>query len=198
MSDPMVKKMSTVSWSSIFVTVCLVAQIKLLYAACPAIISRAEWNARPSKSIEYLVHQPVPYAFIHHSSGRDCFSKSDCAAVVRGYQDFHIDGRGWDDIGYSFVIGGDGSVYEGRGWDRVGAHTLGYNTVGLGFCLAGDFTNHLPPKVQMDTARQLIDCGVSLGKINSTYTLRGHRDMKPSTDCPGNTLYAEIRTWLHY
>ena len=39
---------------------------------------------------------------------------------------------GWWDVGYSFMVGEDGNVYEGRGWDQVGAHTYGYNTVGLG------------------------------------------------------------------
>uniref|UniRef100_A0A0B6ZHB1 Peptidoglycan-recognition protein n=1 Tax=Arion vulgaris TaxID=1028688 RepID=A0A0B6ZHB1_9EUPU len=166
--------------------------------ACPKIISRGEWGARPSKSIEYLTNQPVPFAFIHHSAGTECFDQPSCIAVVQGYQNFHMDERGWDDIGYSYVIGGDGSVYEGRGWDRVGAHTLHYNYVGLGFCLAGNFMTHLPPTIQMDTAKELIDCGVTQGKIASNYTLRGHRDMVPTTDCPGDQLYAEINTWAHY
>ena len=39
---------------------------------------------------------------------------------------------GWSDIGYSFVVGEDGNVYEARGWDTIGAHTKGYNSVGLG------------------------------------------------------------------
>ena len=39
---------------------------------------------------------------------------------------------GWRDIGYNFVIGGDGHVYEGRGWKVVGAHTSGYNKVHVG------------------------------------------------------------------
>ena len=39
---------------------------------------------------------------------------------------------GWWDIGYSFIVGEDGNVYEGRGWDMVGAHTKGYNSRGLG------------------------------------------------------------------
>lgn len=44
-----------------------------------------------------------------------------------------MDTNGWNDIGYSFLVGEDGNVYEGRGFDRVGAHTLGHNTVALGF-----------------------------------------------------------------
>ena len=35
--------------------------------------------------------------------------------------------RHFDDIGYNFLIGGDGIVYEGRGWNKQGAHTKGNN-----------------------------------------------------------------------
>ncbi|CAL1536977.1 unnamed protein product [Lymnaea stagnalis] len=172
-------------------------QTQLTSGACPTIITRAEWGARAPKSVTYLSKQPVQYAFIHHSAEHECFDRSSCVAEVKLYQNMHMDDRGWDDIGYSFVIGGDGSVYEGRGWDQLGAHTLGYNDVGLGFCLAGNFMEHLPPTVQMDSAKAMIECGVSLGKISSNYTLRGHRDMK-TTLCPGDKLYAEIKTWPHY
>jgi peptidoglycan recognition protein len=30
--------------------------------------------------------------------------------------------QGWSDIGYNFIVGEDGNVYEGRGWTKVGAH----------------------------------------------------------------------------
>ncbi|GFO44102.1 hypothetical protein PoB_007060700 [Plakobranchus ocellatus] len=100
---------------------------------CPNIVSRSEWNARAPKSVSYLSHQPLQYAFIHHSAyPEECLTKDSCAAAVRSFQDFHMDTRGWDDIGYSFLIGGEGTVFEGRGWDRVGAHTKGHNSVGLG------------------------------------------------------------------
>ena len=46
-----------------------------------------------------------------------------------GIQDWHINGNGWCDIGYSFLVGGDGNIYEGRGWDEIGAHTGGFNSV---------------------------------------------------------------------
>ncbi|KAH9512608.1 Peptidoglycan-recognition protein SC1a [Bulinus truncatus] len=57
--------------------------------------------------------------FIHHAESSECFSQSTCAAEVRGFQNFHMDTRGWNDIGYSFLVGGDGSVFEGRGWDKI-------------------------------------------------------------------------------
>ncbi|GFO44100.1 peptidoglycan recognition protein [Plakobranchus ocellatus] len=104
---------------------------------------------------------------------------------------------GWDDIGYSFLIGGEGTVFEGRGWDRVGAHTKGYNSVGLGFCLIGNFMDKSPTQIQLNTAKQLLECGVSQGKLRSDYIVRGHRDMV-STTCPGDTLYNIIRSWPQY
>ena len=40
--------------------------------------------------------------------------------------------NGWDDIGYNFLVGEDGRVYEGRGWYRQGAHALNFNSNSIG------------------------------------------------------------------
>ncbi len=44
-------------------------------------------------------HQ-VPYLFIHHSAGEECFTQEECEAEVRAIQDYHMDYNGWSDIGY--------------------------------------------------------------------------------------------------
>ena len=36
-----------------------------------------------------------------------------------------MDSNGWFDIGYNFIVGEDGNVYEGRGWTKIGAHSPG-------------------------------------------------------------------------
>ena len=51
---------------------------------------------------------------------------------------------GWDDIGYNFLVGEDGNVYEGRGWAHVGAHTKHYNKISLGASVIGDYMKKLP------------------------------------------------------
>ena len=51
---------------------------------------------------------------------------------------------GWSDIGYSFLVGGDGNVYEGRGWSYVGAHTQGYNSVAFAASMIGSFDSGFP------------------------------------------------------
>lgn len=40
---------------------------------------------------------------------------------------------------FSFVVGGDGLVYEGRGWTTLGAHAGGANARSVGIALIGNF-----------------------------------------------------------
>jgi N-acetylmuramoyl-L-alanine amidase len=51
-----------------------------------------------------------------------------------------MDNNGWNDIGYNFLVGEDGNVYEGQGWNYVGAHAPAYNLRSIGICIIGDFT----------------------------------------------------------
>jgi N-acetylmuramoyl-L-alanine amidase len=104
---------------------------------------------------------------------------------------------GWDDIAYSFLIGGDGQVYEGRGWNRVGSHTYRYNYKSLALAFIGNFNNTLPGASALNAAQKLLACGVQKNAITPAYSLYGHRDVRDTT-CPGYTLYNAIRKWPHY
>ena len=78
--------------------------------------SRAEWNARPP-SRAYLTFPDSRYVGMeaHHSVGQS-YVEWDRAA--REIQNFHLDGKGWVDIFYAFLIHPDGTVVEGRGWNK--------------------------------------------------------------------------------
>lgn len=60
---------------------------------------------------------------------------------MRKMQDMHQLNNGWNDIGYSFAIGGDGRIYHGRGYGVIGAHAPRYNDKSIGICLIGDWTS---------------------------------------------------------
>ena len=103
----------------------------------------------------------------------------------------------WSDIGYSFLVGQDGNIYEGRGWHHVGAHTKNYNRDWFAASFMGSFTTHLPNNASLNAVKDLIDCGIQKGFISHSYVLFGHRD-KGNTTCPGDRLYHEIQSWPHY
>ena len=50
---------------------------------------------------------------------------------------WHVEGRGWTDIGYHFYIDIHGDIYKGRDIAKIGAHTKGYNRNSIGICYAG-------------------------------------------------------------
>ena len=66
-----------------------------------------------------------------------------CSATPEG-KDFTVadidkwhKARGWQGIGYHYVVYRDGSVHVGRSEDKVGAHTSGHNANSIGVCYIG-------------------------------------------------------------
>ncbi|KYN04238.1 Peptidoglycan recognition protein 3 [Cyphomyrmex costatus] len=163
----------------------------------PNIISRAEWGALPPKSQSNLKLKPAPYVIIHHSVGSGCETQAICQLKVREFQRYHINNRGWTDIGYNFLVGEDGNVYEGRGWGKKGAHSKPFNSKSIGICIIGDYRNRTPKAAAVQAATNLIAYGVENGEIKSDYKLLGHRQTWP-TECPGDSLYTMIKSWPHW
>ncbi|KAF7380689.1 hypothetical protein HZH68_016554 [Vespula germanica] len=171
---------------------------RLNTTGCPRIVTREEWKARKPLGEQQLERTPTPYVVIHHGGIRQyCYDQEACSKIVRSYQNLHIDDRGWFDLGYNFVIGEDGNVYEGRGWNKVGAHAPGYNFQSIGICIIGDFMDFLPNDAALRALNSLISCGISLGKIHHDYNVIGHRQAR-STLCPGDTFYKYVMTLPHW
>lgn len=103
----------------------------------------------------------------------------------------------WDDIGYNFLVGGDGSVYVGRGWDFQGKHSRIYNKRSICIAFIGTFFTSPPPEHSLIAAQQLIRRGVELRKIAEDYRLYGHRQLI-ETVSPSNIVYEIIQTWDHW
>ncbi|XP_049814378.1 uncharacterized protein LOC126260925 isoform X5 [Schistocerca nitens] len=161
------------------------------------VIPRREWLAQPRLDSAEFLSLPVPYVIISHSATEGCDTQAACTHLIRFLQTFHIESRGWSDIIYNFLVGGDGYVYEGRGWTVVGAHTFGYNNRSIGLNMVGTFTKALPSEAQMLALRQLIELGVQEGFIAENYKLLGHRQLA-NTESPGTRLYEELMTWPHW
>ncbi|KAM4608040.1 peptidoglycan recognition protein 1-like [Discoglossus pictus] len=177
----------------------LVVVLSASFAAsqgCPSILYKEQWGGK-IVSCHNELSTPVDTVIIHHTAGEFCMSKTVCSTQAKSIQGTHIRARGWCDIGYNFLIGEDGQIYEGRGWNATGAHAPGYNHRSIGISFMGTFTDRVPNSAAQNAAKKLIRCGVSKGYIKSTYILKGHRDVT-STQCPGNRFYKTIKKWRNF
>ncbi|XP_034655375.1 peptidoglycan-recognition protein LC isoform X6 [Drosophila subobscura] len=157
----------------------------------------AEWGGRPPKTILDALELPVHRVIISHTAAEGCESREICSNRTQVVQSFHMDSWGWDHIGYNFLVGGDGRVYEGRGWDRVGAHTKGYNRGSIGISFIGTFTTVRPAERQLKACQLLIAEGVRLKMLAADFRLYGHRQLS-ATESPGEELYKIIQKWPHW
>ena len=57
--------------------------------------------------------------------------------TVDTIRSWHVDGRGWSDIGYHFYIDLYGEIHKGRDIARIGAHCKGQNRNSIGLCYCG-------------------------------------------------------------
>ncbi|XP_017053439.1 peptidoglycan-recognition protein SC1a/b isoform X8 [Drosophila ficusphila] len=161
------------------------------------ILKVPDWGGRPAK--HKLAEQvlPINRVVISHTAAEGCESREVCSQRVKVVQSFHMDSWDWDHVGYNFLVGGDGRVYEGRGWDYVGAHTKGYNTGSVGISFIGTFTKTIPNERQLKACQLLLEEGVRLKKLSPNYRLYGHRQLS-ATESPGEELYKIIQKWPHW
>ncbi|XP_026849457.1 peptidoglycan-recognition protein LC isoform X6 [Drosophila persimilis] len=157
----------------------------------------AEWGGKPPKTTLDPLDLPVHRVIISHTAAEGCESREICSNRTQVVQSFHVDSWGWDHIGYNFLVGGDGRVYEGRGWDRVGAHTKGYNKGSIGISFIGTFTAIRPAERQLKACQLLISEGVRLKMLAPDFRLYGHRQLS-ATESPGEELYKIIQKWPHW
>ncbi|XP_032527504.2 peptidoglycan-recognition protein LC-like isoform X2 [Danaus plexippus] len=161
------------------------------------IVSRSDWLSQTVEGEVNMLRQPVPWVIISHTATESCYTQSECVLRVRLIQMYHVEARKWSDIGYNFLVGGDGSVYHGRGWNIEGAHTKGYNKYSIGIAFIGTFNTTPPPKQQVEACEKLLKLGVELGKLAKDYKLFAHRQFM-STLSPGDTVYDIIKEWPHF
>ncbi|XP_068570133.1 peptidoglycan recognition protein 5 [Cebidichthys violaceus] len=155
-----------------------------------SIVSRQQWGAVAPKSREALKGS-AKKVVIHHTALPRCKDQTECMKRVVSIQRTHMTERGFDDIGYNFLVGEDGKVYEGRGWGVVGAHAKGNNHDSLGIAFMGNFKDNTPSTEAMSSVKCLLQSGVCQCFLNPEFTLLGHRDLG-QTECPGGKLYAAL------
>lgn len=161
------------------------------------VTKRAAWGASEPKSRFEIIDLPK-YIVIHHTEGSP--SPDKAKAVVKGIQDFHMNGRKWSDIGYNFLNMVDGTLIEGRfgslaeairGNSVRGAHAgTNEGNASPGVSNEGNF---MTVSMDSDQWNSLVNMCAALCESCDIEPamIRGHRDFVP-TDCPGTWLYNQL------
>ena len=93
--------------------------------------------------------------------------------------------RGWEGIGYHYVVLLDGTVAVGRDPDRIGAHCRGHNRTSIGVAYVGGLdASGRPADTRTPAQRQALLQLLSV--LKQTYpgaAIRGHRDFAAKA-CP--------------
>ena len=148
-----------------------------------------EWIPNVKKS-----DAPWEFIVIHHSAT----PTGGAVAFDRMHRQ-----KGWDELGYHFVIGNGsdtraGEVEVGSRWPKQkhGAHAKTpdnkFNERGIGICLVGNFDNQALGGAQRQSLAKLVAYLMKTYHIAPENVI-GHGDTK-ATDCPGRNVHiAEVR-----
>ena len=106
--------------------------------------------------------------------------------------------KGWQMIGYHYVIRRDGNIESGRPADMIGAHTSGQNAYSLGICYEGGL-NEFGKAADTRTPEQKATLLALLRHLKTLYpnaTIHGHNEFACKA-CPCYSPGAEYAELLH-
>lgn len=133
---------------------------------------------------------------IHHSASPRGYWQGDKwlpinSEVIRRW---HVEERGWSDIGYHYLVLPNGEIEQGRPLNRIGAHTRAgrRNYTALGICLVGNFQYDTVPPEQLEATVKLVnnlrkEFSIPLEKVELHNEVEGS-----NTLCPGRLFPKEI------
>lgn len=155
--------------------------------------TRASWNARPSRGITPL--RSTKGVKAHYTGGfvddRTLTDHGSCHAYVRSFQNQHMDGHGWNDLGYSMVACNHAAMI-GRGPHVLpAANGPGLNSGHYAILLlvgTGGVTRPTDAMLlRFHEARTYL-----MNQGDAGTQIKGHRDGY-ATDCPGDPIYDWVR-----
>ncbi|GGL25328.1 N-acetylmuramoyl-L-alanine amidase [Nocardia jinanensis] len=185
----------------------------------PRVITRDQWGADESiRCQEPTYDDGLGGITVHHTAGRNDYSKSESAGIVRAIYAYHSQTLGWCDMGYNALVDKYGQIFEGRygGLDKTvqGAHAGGFNENTSGLAIMGDYQVEQPTDASIEAAGKFIGWRARIAGLDpkgqTTMYSEGtdftpyaqgeevhlpvvfaHRDVG-NTSCPGDAAYAQM------
>ncbi|MDG9666273.1 peptidoglycan recognition protein family protein [Hahella sp. CR1] len=156
------------------------------------VIERHKWGTKTPVANKLVKDWNFDSIVLHHS-GND--GKTDPVEI----EQYHMTKKGWDDVGYHYLIHSNGTIYEGRKIFHKGSHVAGANTGKIGILLMGDFDEQWwdvddnLSKTHLAATNRLI-ATIKSQFPHSIRKLGGHKEYLPNKgySCPGNQVMDKI------
>lgn len=175
-----------------------------------------KYQARNNLDVDGVVGPPTYNKLFKHVYKKSCRKITElivhCSATPEG-RDYSVNDirywhrkRGFNDIGYHYVIYRDGTVALGRDVDLQGAHCArgGHNKNSIGICYIGGLENkpgiptskQAPKDTRTDAQKAaLLSLLLDLKKLYPEAKVYGHHDFEPNKACPcfdAKKVYATV------
>ncbi|WP_435832903.1 N-acetylmuramoyl-L-alanine amidase [Nocardia vinacea] len=185
----------------------------------PNVVTRSQWGADESIRCEEPTYDDqLGGLTVHHTAGRNDYTRAESAGIVRAIYTYHAKTLGWCDIGYNALVDKYGQIFEGRfgGLDRPvqGAHAGGFNENTSGVALMGNYESEEPSEEAINAIGRFIGWRSKIAGLDPKgYTTMysegtdftsyaqgeavqlpvvfAHRDVG-NTSCPGDSAYADM------
>ncbi len=185
----------------------------------PRVITRDQWGADESiRCQEPTYDDGLGGITVHHTAGRNDYSKGESAGIVRAIYAYHSKTLGWCDMGYNALVDKYGQIFEGRygGLNEPvqGAHAGGFNENTSGVAIMGDYQAEQPTDASIEATGKFVGWRAKIAGLDPqgqttmysegtefTPYARGeevklpvvfaHRDVG-NTSCPGDAAYGQM------
>lgn len=157
--------------------------------AANSLLCRDTWRARqalPGGRPHTITRMTIHHTAVVLGDNRNSTER------LRQHQRYHMDEKGWVDIAYHMGVDRDGNIFELRRTEIAGDTATNYDTTGhfLVVC-EGNFDEEQISEAQLDGAALAFAWATQTFGITSS-TLKSHREVTPTTECPGANLQAHV------
>lgn len=122
----------------------------------------------------------INYIILHSTA-----TKASQDIGVDEVRQWHL-ARGWQDIGYHYLVRRNGSIERGRPIEQVGAHVRGHNDDSIGVVYVGGLGDDGTPEDTRTSAQRIV-LRLLLGwlRLRHNAELKGHKECDTAnTACP--------------
>lgn len=140
-----------------------------------------------------LNYYPVDRIIIHHTAGGYIANKDEALKYMQAVHKYHALTLKRTDIGYHYLIDGEGNIYEGRaGWKYVlGSHVTTHNfgTIGISLMSSGEkysdamleslnkLVVYLGKEYRLDLSQKTIVRNETLSWVSPWWALLAHKEL---------------------